>query len=147
MSSLPAAAPKPKKSVALSGVPAGNTALCTVGRSGNDLHYRGYDILDFAEQAEFEEVAYLLVHEKLPTRDELKKYKRSLRKMRGLPKALKAALERVPKKAHPMDVLRTGVSVLVTIEPEKDDHGKAGAQRIADRLMAAVGSAALAWGH
>ena len=147
MSSLPAAAPKPKKSVALSGVPAGNTALCTVGRSGNDLHYRGYDILDFAEQAEFEEVAYLLVHEKLPTRDELKKYKSSLRKMRGLPKALKAALERVPKKAHPMDVLRTGVSVLGTIEPEKDDHGKAGAQKIADRLMASMGSMLLYWYH
>jgi len=147
MSSLPAAAPKPKKSVALSGVPAGNTALCTVGRSGNDLHYRGYDILDFAEQAEFEEVAYLLVHEKLPTRDELKKYKKSLRRMRGLPKALKAALERVPKKAHPMDVLRTGVSVLGTIEPEKDDHGSAGAQRIADRLMASMGSMLLYWYH
>jgi 2-methylcitrate synthase len=147
MSSLPAAAPKPKKSVALSGVPAGNTALCTVGRSGNDLHYRGYDILDFAEQAEFEEVAYLLVHEKLPTRDELKKYKNSLRRMRGLPKALKAALERLPKKAHPMDVLRTGVSVLGTIEPEKDDHGKAGAQRIADRLMASMSSMLLYWYH
>ena len=147
MSSSPAVVPKPKKSVALSGVPAGNTALCTVGRSGNDLHYRGYDILDFAEQAEFEEVAYLLVHEKLPTRDELKKYKSSLRKMRGLPKALKAALERVPKKAHPMDVLRTGVSVLGTIEPEKDDHGKAGAQRIADRLMASMGSMLLYWYH
>jgi 2-methylcitrate synthase len=145
MSSLPVA--KPKKAVALSGVPAGNTALCTVGRSGNDLHYRGYDILDFAEQAEFEEVAYLLVHEKLPTRDELKKYKNSLRRMRGLPKALKAALERVPKKAHPMDVLRTGVSVLGTIEPEKDDHGKAGAQRIADRLMASMGSMLLYWYH
>jgi 2-methylcitrate synthase len=145
MSSLPVA--KAKKSVALSGVPAGNTALCTVGRSGNDLHYRGYDILDFAEQAEFEEVAYLLVHEKLPTRDELKKYKSSLRKMRGLPKALKAALERVPKKAHPMDVLRTGVSVLGTIEPETDDHGKAGAQRIADRLMASMGSMLLYWYH
>jgi 2-methylcitrate synthase len=147
MSSLPAAAPKPKKSVALSGVPAGNTALCTVGRSGNDLHYRGYDILDFADQAEFEEVAYLLVHEKLPTRDELKKYKSALRRMRGLPKALKAALERVPKKAHPMDVMRTGVSVLGTIEPEKDDHGKAGAQRIADRLMASMGSMLLYWYH
>src|SRR5688572_32617282 len=140
MSSLPAAAPKPKKSVALSGISAGNTALCIVGRSGNALHYRGYDILDFAEQAEFEEVAYLLVHEKLRTREELKKYKGSLRKMRALPKALKAALERVPKKAHPMDVLRTGVSVLGTIEPEKDDHGKPGAQRIADRLMASMGS-------
>jgi 2-methylcitrate synthase len=147
MSSSPAVIPKPKKSVALSGVPAGNTALCTVGRTGNDLHYRGYDILDFAEQAEFEEVAYLLVHEKLPTRDELKKYKSSLRKMRALPKALKAALERVPKKAHPMDVLRTGVSVLGTIEPEKDEHGKAGAQRIADRLMASMGSMLLYWYH
>ena len=147
MSSSPAAAPKPKKSVALSGVPAGNTALCTVGRSGNDLHYRGYDILDFAEQAEFEEVAYLLVHEKLPTRDELRKYKSSLRRMRGLPKALKGALERVPKRAHPMDVLRTGVSMLGTIEPEKDDHGKAGAQRIADRLMASMGSILLYWYH
>ena len=147
MSSSPAVVPKPKKSVALSGVPAGNTALCTVGRSGNDLHYRGYDILDFAEQAEFEEVAYLLVHEKLPTRDELKKYKSSLKKMRGLPPALRAALERVPKKAHPMDVLRTGVSVLGTIEPEKDDHGKAGAQRIADRLMASMGSMLLYWYH
>jgi 2-methylcitrate synthase len=138
---------RPKKSVALSGTPAGNTAVCTVGQSGNDLHYRGYDILDFAEQAEFEEVAYLLVHEKLPTRDELRKYKNSLRRMRGLPKALKAALERVPKKAHPMDVLRTGVSVLGTIEPEKDDHGKAGAQRIADRLLAAMGSMLLYWYH
>jgi 2-methylcitrate synthase len=147
MSSSPAVVPKPKKSVALSGIPAGNTALCTVGRTGNDLHYRGYDILDFAEQAEFEEVAYLLVHEKLPTRDELKKYKSSLRKMRALPKPLKAALERVPKKAHPMDVLRTGVSVLGTIEPEKDDHGKAGAQRIADRLMASMGSMLLYWYH
>jgi 2-methylcitrate synthase len=145
MSSLPVA--KPKKSVALSGVPAGNTALCTVGRAGNDLHYRGYDILDFAEQAEFEEVAYLLVHEKLPNREELRKYKSSLRKMRGLPKALKAALERVPKKAHPMDVLRTGVSVLGTIEPEKDDHAKAGAQRIADRLLASMGSMLLYWYH
>ena len=139
--------PTAKKYVALSGTAAGNTALCTVGRTGNDLHYRGYDILDFAEQAEFEEVAYLLVHEKLPTRDELKKYKSSLRKMRGLPKPLKAALERVPKKAHPMDVLRTGVSVLGTIEPEKDEHGKAGAQRIADRLMASMGSMLLYWYH
>ena len=147
MSSLPAGAPKPKKSVALSGVPAGNTALCTVGRSGNDLHYRGYDILDFAEQAEFEEVAYLLVHEKLPSSQELKAYKSRLRKLRGLPKALKAALERVPKKAHPMDVLRTGVSVLGTIEPEKDDHGKPGAQRIADRMMASMGSMLLYWYH
>jgi 2-methylcitrate synthase len=147
MSSSPAVVPKPKKSVALSGIPAGNTALCTVGRTGNDLHYRGYDILDFAEQAEFEEVAYLLVHEKLPTRDELRKYKGLLKRMRGLPPALKKALENVPKKAHPMDVLRTGVSVLGTIEPEKDEHGKAGAQRIADRLMASMGSMLLYWHH
>ncbi len=147
MSSSPAVVPKPKKSVALSGVPAGNTALCTVGRSGNDLHYRGYDILDFAEQAEFEEVAYLLVHEKLPTRDELRKYKSLLKRMRGLPPALKKALENVPKKAHPMDVLRTGVSVLGTIEPEKDDHAKAGAQRTGDRLMASMGSMLLYWYH
>jgi 2-methylcitrate synthase len=147
MSSLPAAAPKPKKSVALSGVPAGNTALCTVGRSGNDLHYRGYDILDFADQAEFEEVAYLLVHEKLPTRDELKKYQSLLKRMRGLPPALKKALENVPKKAHPMDVMRTGVSVLGTVEPEKEDHSKAGAQKIANRLMASLGSMLLYWYH
>src|SRR5205809_2172784 len=104
MSSSPAA-PKAKKSVALSGVPAGNTALCTVGRSGNDLHYRGYDILDFADKAEFEEVAYLLVHEKLPTREELSKYKNKLRGMRGLPAPLKVVLEQLPKTAHPMDVL------------------------------------------
>src|SRR4026209_2509173 len=107
MSSSPAnSAPKPKKSVALSGVTAGNTALCTVGRSGNDLHYRGYDILDFADQAEFEEVAFLLVHEKLPTRDELKKYKAKLQSLRTLPGPLKVALEQLPKTAHPMDVMR-----------------------------------------
>jgi 2-methylcitrate synthase len=147
MSSLPEARAKAKKSVALSGVPAGNTALCTVGRSGNDLHYRGYDILDFAERAEFEEVAYLLVHEKLPNRQELKAYKNRLKKLRGLPKALKAALEQVPKKAHPMDVMRTGVSVLGTLEPEKEDHNKAGAQKIADRLMASLGSMLLYWHH
>ncbi|HVJ12502.1 MAG TPA: citrate/2-methylcitrate synthase, partial [Burkholderiales bacterium] len=139
MSSLPAAAPKPKKSVALSGIPAGNTALCTVGRSGNDLHYRGYDILDFADKAEFEEVAYLLVHEKLPTRAELKKYKSLLKRMRGLPPALRKTLENIPKSAHPMDVMRTGVSALGTLEPEKEDHNQAGAQKIADRLMASLG--------
>jgi 2-methylcitrate synthase len=138
---------KPKKSVALSGVAAGNTALCTVGRSGNDLHYRGYDILDFAEQAEFEEIAYLLVHEKLPTRAELTAYKRRLQGMRSLPRELKAALENIPKSAHPMDVMRTGVSVLGTLEPEKDDHGAEGARRIADRLMASLGSMLLYWFH
>ena len=143
---FPAAVPKPKKSVALSGVPAGNTALCTVGRSGNDLHYRGYDILDFAEQAEFEEVAYLLVHEKLPTRDELKKYKSSLRKCAAYPRRSRPRWSAC-RRGAPMDVLRTGVSVLGTIEPEKDDHGKAGAQRIADRLMASMGSMLLYWYH
>src|SRR4029079_14690733 len=118
MSSSAVDAPKPKKSVALSGVPAGNTALCTVGRSGNDLHYRGYDILDFADEAAFEEVAYLLVHEKLPTRVELESYKKQLRAMRGLPKELKTVLECIPKTAHPMDVMRTGCSVLGTPEPQ-----------------------------
>ncbi|WP_279608581.1 citrate/2-methylcitrate synthase, partial [Burkholderia anthina] len=113
---------KPKKSVALSGVAAGNTALCTVGRTGNDLHYRGYDILDVAETCEFEEIAYLLVHEKLPTLAERVAYKAKLRAMRGLPAAVRTALEAVPASAHPMDVMRTGVSVLGTVLPEKDDH-------------------------
>jgi 2-methylcitrate synthase len=143
----PSAGTKPKKSVALSGVPAGNTALCTVGRTGNDLHYRGYDILDFADQAEFEEIAYLLVHEKLPTAAELTGYKKKLKALRGLPAALKAALEVVPASAHPMDVMRTAVSVLGTTLPEKDDHAVAGARDIADRLMACLGSALLYWHH
>jgi 2-methylcitrate synthase len=147
MSSSPAAAPKPKKSVALSGVPAGNTALCTVGRTGNDLHYRGYDILDFADEAQFEEVAYLLVHEKLPTRDELKKYKLKLQGLRALPAPLKNALEQLPKSAHPMDVMRTGASVLGTLEPEDEKHPAEGARNIADRLMASFGSMLLYWHH
>jgi 2-methylcitrate synthase len=147
MSSSPAVAPKPKKSVALSGVPAGNTALCTVGRSGNDLHYRGYDILDFADQAEFEEVAYLLVHEKLPSKMELAAYKKRLRSLRGLPAQLKAVLEQLPRSAHPMDVLRTGCSVLGTLEPEKEGHPAEGARGIADRLMASFGSMLLYWYH
>jgi 2-methylcitrate synthase len=142
-----ATAPKPKKSVALSGVPAGNTALCTVGRSGNDLHYRGYDILEFADEAEFEEIAYLLVHEKLPNRNELAAYRAKLKALRGLPQAVKAALEAVPATAHPMDVMRTGVSVLGTVEPEKDDHGIPGARDIADRLMASLGSMLVYWHH
>jgi len=145
MSSSPAA--KPKKSVALSGVPAGNTALCTVGRTGNDLHYRGYDILDFADKAEFEEIAYLLVHEKLPTRQELAQYKKKLAALRSLPEPLRRVLEQIPKSAHPMDVQRTAVSVLGTLEPEQEDHNKAGAQRIADRLMASLGSMLLYWYH
>ena len=141
------AGPKPKKSVALSGVPAGNTALCTVGRTGNDLHYRGYDILDFADEAEFEEVAYLLIHGKLPNAAELAGYKKKLKSLRGLPAAVKTALECVPASAHPMDVMRTAVSVLGTTLPEKDDHNVPGARDIGDRLMACLGSALLYWHH
>jgi 2-methylcitrate synthase len=139
--------PKPKKSVALSGVAAGDTALCTVGRTGNDLHYRGYDILDFAEEAQFEEIAYLLVHDKLPTRAELAGYKTKLKALRGLPTSVKAVLEWIPASAHPMDVLRTGCSALGTVLPEKDDHGVLGARDIADRLMASFGSMLLYWYH
>lgn len=138
---------KPKKSVALSGVTAGNTALCTVGRTGNDLHYRGYDILDLAELCEFEEIAHLLVHGKLPTRAELKAYKTKLRAMRGLPVNVKEALEKLPASAHPMDVMRTGVSALGCVLPEKDDHNLPGARDIADRLLASLGSMLLYWYH
>jgi 2-methylcitrate synthase len=138
---------KPKKSVALSGVAAGNTALCSVGRSGNDLHYRGYDILDVADTSEFEEIAYLLVHGKLPTVAELKGYKARLKMLRGLPQAVKAALEALPAASHPMDVMRTGVSVLGCTLPEKDDHNIPGARDIADRLMASLGSMLLYWYH
>ncbi|MGN6579397.1 MAG: bifunctional 2-methylcitrate synthase/citrate synthase [Bordetella sp.] len=138
---------KPKKSVALSGVVAGNTALCTVGRTGNDLHYRGYDILDFADVAEFEEIAHLLVHGKLPNKAELKAYKEKLRALRGLPTDLQAALEALPASSHPMDVMRTAVSVLGCVLPEKDDHNLPGARDIADRLMANLGSALLYWYH
>ena len=138
---------KPKKSVALSGVTAGNTALCTVGKTGNDLHYRGYDILDIASACEFEEIAYLLVHEKLPTQAELTAYKTKLKALRGLPANVKAALEWIPAAAHPMDVMRTGVSVLGTVLPEKEDHNTPGARDIADRLMASLGSMLLYWYH
>ena len=147
MSEIPSTDFKPKKSVALSGVTAGNTALCTVGRSGNDLHYRGYDILDIAEVCEFEEIAHLLVHGKLPTRTELRAYKAKLRAMRGLPASVKESLERLPAGAHPMDVMRTGVSALGCILPEKDDHNLPGARDIADRLMASLGSMLLYWYH
>jgi len=138
---------KPKKSVALSGVAAGNTALCSVGRSGNDLHYRGYDILDVADACEFEEIAYLLVHGKLPNEAELRGYKAKLKSLRGLPQAVKSALEALPAGAHPMDVMRTGVSTLGCVLPEKDDHNIAGARDIADRLMASFGSMLLYWYH
>ena len=139
--------PKAKKSVALSGVDAGNTAVCTVGRTGNDLHYRGYDILDFADQAEFEEIAHLLIHGRLPNRAELAAYKRKLQSLRGLPAALKTALEQLPTSAHPMDVLRTGCSILGTLEPEKDSMPMAAARDIGDRLMASFGSMLLYWYH
>jgi 2-methylcitrate synthase len=138
---------KPKKSVALSGTAAGNTALCTVGRTGNDLAYRGYDILDIADVCEFEEIAYLLVHGKLPTAAELAGYKAKLKSLRGVPAAVKAALEQLPPSAHPMDVMRTAVSVLGCVSPEKDDHNHPGAKDIADKLMASLGSMMLYWYH
>src|SRR5688572_21852906 len=138
---------KPKKSVALSGVAAGNTALCSVGKSGNDLHYRGYDILDVAGACEFEEIAYLLVHGKLPNVAELAAYKGKLKSLRGLPQAVRLALEALPAGAHPMDVMRTGVSALGCTLPEKDDHNVPGARDIADRLMASFGSMLLYWYH
>jgi 2-methylcitrate synthase len=138
---------KPKKSVALSGVTAGNTALCSVGKTGNDLHYRGYDILDVADSCEFEEIAYLLVHGTLPNAAELAAYKIHLRSLRGLPQAVKLALEALPAASHPMDVMRTGVSALGCALPEKDDHNVPGARDIADRLMASFGSMLLYWYH
>ena len=138
---------KPKKSVALSGVPAGNTALCSVGRTGNDLNYRGYDILDIAEVCEFEEIAHLLVHGTLPNMAELTAYKGELRELRGLPAAVKAVLRAIPAAAHPMDVMRTGASALGCVLPEKEDHHIAGARDIADRLLASLGSMLLYWYH
>lgn len=138
---------KPKKSVALSGVPAGNTALCSVGRSGNDLHYRGYDILDLARHCEFEEVAHLLIHGKLPNRDELLAYKTRLKALRGLPANVRTVLESLPAASHPMDVMRTGVSALGCTLPEKEGHTVSGARDIADKLLASLGSILLYWYH
>lgn len=140
-------APKVKKSVALSGVTAGNTALCTVGRTGNDLHYRGYDILEIAETCEFEEIAHLLVHGALPTVAQLRAYKQKLHSLRGLPGAVRRVLEALPAATHPMDVMRTGVSALGCTLPEKEDHNHTGARDIADRLMACLGSMLLYWYH
>ncbi len=136
---------KPKKSVALSGVTAGNTALCTVGRSGNDLAYRGYDILDLAETCEFEEIAHLLIHDKLPNKAELLNYKHKLNALRGLPKPVQNALELIPAAAHPMDVLRTGCSMLGTVLPEHSEQTPAAARDIADHLLACFGSMLLYW--
>ncbi len=138
---------KPKKSVALSGTTAGNTAICTVGRTGNDLHYRGYDILEFAEQAEFEEIAYLIVHEKLPNQTELDAYKAKLRSLRDIPDAVKTVLEQLPKSAHPMDVMRTGCSALGCYETEDNAHPIDAARDIVDRLMASFGSMLVYWYH
>lgn len=138
---------KPKKSVALSGVVAGNTALCSVGRSGNDLHYRGYDILDLAAHCEFEEVAHLLVHGALPNAQELRAYKSKLQSLRGLPATVRTVLETLSAASHPMDVMRTAVSALGCSLPERDDHGAAGARDIADRLLASLNSMLLYWFH
>ena len=138
---------KPKKSVALSGVTAGNTALCTVGRTGNDLHYRGYDILEIAETCEFEEIAHLLVHGTLPTEAQLRAYKAKLHAMRGIPYSVRQVLEALPAATHPMDVMRTAVSALGCALPERDDHNQPGAKDIADRLMACLGSMLLYWFH
>jgi 2-methylcitrate synthase len=138
---------KPKKSVALSGVAAGTTELCTVGRTGNDLNYRGYDILDIAERCEFEEIAHLLLHGKLPSAAELANYKAKLKQLRGVPALVRTVLEQIPAGAHPMDVMRTGCSALGTALPEKDDHNLPGARDIADRLIASFGSMLLYWYH
>ena len=138
---------KPKKSVALSGVPAGNTALCSVGKSGNDLHYRGYDIADLAAHCEFEEVAYLLIHGTLPTQSQLIAYKTKLKGLRGLPDQVKAILEQIPATAHPMDVMRTGVSALGCVTPEGGAHSEEGAKEIADKLIACLNSMLLYWYH
>jgi len=143
----PVSTARPKKSVALSGVAAGNTAICTVGRTGNDLHYRGYDILDIAAVCEFEEIAYLLVHGELPTQAGLDAYKRRLRTLRAIPAPVAAVLEQIPASAHPMDVMRTGVSMLGTVLPEDERHQAPGARDIADRLMASLGSMLLYWHH
>lgn len=147
MSESQAAGFKPKKSVALSGVAAGNTALCTVGTTGNDLHYRGYDILDIATTCEFEEIAHLLVHEKLPNRSELSAYKAKLKGLRSVPRGVLTALEQLPASSHPMDVLRTGVSVLGCLVPESAAHPVEGARDIADRLLASLGSMLCYWHH
>jgi len=143
----PMTLPKPKKSVALSGVVAGNTALCSVGRTGNDLHYRGYDILDIAEACEFEEIAHLLVHGWLPTAVELAAYKTRLKALRGLPDVVRRTLELLPAATHPIDVMRSGVSALGCVLPETVDHNHPGARDIADRLMASFGSMLLYWHH
>jgi 2-methylcitrate synthase len=139
--------PKKKKGVALAGVSAGSTAICTVGHTGNDLHYRGYDIIELAKYATFEEVAYLLIHGELPTADELTAYHARLKKLRGLPQALKEVLERIPKTSHPMDVMRTGCAMLGTLEPESADRNVHDAKKLGDRLISCFGSILVYWYH
>lgn len=126
---------------------AGSTSLCSVGKSGNDLHYRGFDIYDLASKCEFEEVAFLLIHEKLPNKKELSDYKLKLKSLRGLSKTVRMVLEALPKESHPMDVLRTGVSALGCESPESLVHTPAEAREIADRLVASFGSMLLYWYH
>ncbi len=139
--------PKKKKGVALAGVSAGSTAICTVGHTGNDLHYRGYDIIELAKYATFEEVAYLLIHGELPNKAELTKYHQKLKKLRGLPDALKVVLEKIPQGAHPMDVMRTGCSMLGTLQPEAVDRNIEAAKDLGDRLIACFGSILVYWYH
>jgi 2-methylcitrate synthase len=141
------AGPKVKKSVALSGVIAGNSAICTVGRTGNDLHYRGYDIVELARESTFEEVAHLLIHEQLPTESQLKDYKKKLKQFRGIPAQVRSLLEHIPASAHPMDVMRTACSALGTVLPEKEDQNIQSARDIVDRLIASFGSMLLYWWH
>jgi 2-methylcitrate synthase len=143
----PTTEPKKKKGVALAGVSAGTTAICTVGHTGNDLHYRGYDIIELAKHATFEEVAYLLIHGELPNKTQLAAYHQKLKKLRGLPDALKKVLEQIPANAHPMDVMRTGCSMLGTLEPEATDRNTAAAQLLGDRLIACFGSILIYWYH
>ena len=143
-----AAAFKPKKSVALSGTPAGNTALCTVGHSGNDLHYRGYDINDLAAHCEFEEVAHLLVHGKLPNASRAGRLQSAAARRCAVCRRGRSRRSNCcPPTAHPMDVLRTGVSVLGCVRPEAADHNDAGARDIADALLASLPSMLLYWHH
>ena len=137
--------PNKKKGVALAGVSAGTTAVCTVGHTGNDLHYRGYDITELAQHATFEEVAYLLMHGELPSQEQLTAYHAKLKKLRGLPAALKTVLEQIPKDAHPMDVMRTGCAMLGTLEPEAADRNIDAATLLGDRLIACFGSVLLYW--
>jgi 2-methylcitrate synthase len=139
--------PKKKKGVALAGVAAGTTAICTVGHTGNDLHYRGYDIIELADHATFEEVAYLLIHGELPNTMQLSAYHTKLKTLRGLPDALKKVLEQIPKDTHPMDVMRTGCSMLGTLEPESVDRNTEDAQNLGDRLISCFGSILLYWYH